>query len=344
MERLSDLASAQFPGQAEENLTTTPDPLARLSLRIRAITYEAEDVLGFELVDPRGGLLPAFEAGAHIDVYIAPHLVRQYSLAGDPADHARYVIAVLREQAGRGGSQAIHEGFRAGQVIEASAPRNHFRLAESAGEHLLLGAGIGVTPMMAMAATLQARGASWNMHYCTRSPEKTAFRDRIAALVEAGRVTLHHDGGNPERGLDVRAALAAAKPGTHLYYCGPPGFMRAVAEAARDWPADHVHFEHFAAPAPREAPARENTPFAIRLKSSGETLEVPAAKTIVQVLRENGQYVDTSCEDGFCGTCLTRYCEGEPEHRDTVLDEDDRRQYVLICCARSKTPTLVLDL
>jgi len=238
----------------------------------------------------------------------------------------------------------MHEELRAGRMIEVSPPRNHFRLADAAAEHLLLGAGIGVTPMMAMVAALEARGASWHLHYCTRTPEKTAFRERLARFVELGKVTIHHDGGVTQQGLDIPAALAAARPGTHLYYCGPAGFMRAVAQAARDWPADHVHFEHFAAPAGREAPSRENAPFAVKLKSSGETLEVPASKTIVEVLRENGHYVDTSCEDGFCGTCLTRYCEGEPEHRDTVLDEDDRRQYVLICCARSKTPTLVLDL
>lgn len=342
MDRLSDLASARFAAPAEENLTH-PDPLARLAVRIRAVTYEAEDILGFELVDPRGEPLPASEAGAHIDVHIAPHLVRQYSLAGDPSDRARYVIAVLREPEGRGGSRAMQE-LRAGQVIEVSPPRNHFRLADDAAEYLLLGAGIGITPLMAMVAALEARGARWRLDYCTRTPEKTAFRERLAPFVAQGKVTIHHDGGVPECGLDVPAALAAARPGTHLYYCGPAGFMRSAADAAREWPADHVHFEHFSAPAGRETQAVENTPFAIKLKSSGETLEVPAAKTIVQVLRQNGHYVDTSCEDGFCGTCITRYCEGEPEHRDTVLDEEDRRQYVLICCARSKTPTLVLDL
>ncbi|MEO5694965.1 MAG: PDR/VanB family oxidoreductase [Usitatibacter sp.] len=338
MDRLSDLLSAQF----QEPSLSTSDP-ARLKLTIQSVTDEAEGILGFTLVDPQGGVLPAYEAGAHIDVHVAPHLVRQYSIAGDPAERGRYVIAVLKEPAGRGGSQAVHETFRPGQVIEVSTPRNHFRLSESPDEHLLLGAGIGVTPMMAMIASLEARGARWHMHYCTRSPERTAFRERLAPLVDKGKVTLHHDGGNPERSLDLRVALAAAKPGTHVYYCGPPGFMAAVGDAVREWPAKNVHFEHFSAPT-RTDDVRPNGAFQIKLKSSGEVFVVPADKSIVQVLRENGHEVDTSCEDGFCGTCLTSYVEGEPEHRDTFLDDNDRRRQVLICCARSKSSMLVLDL
>lgn len=341
MDRLDDLVAARF----QEAQMSLQDPLARLKLTIRSVTWEAEDILAFELVDPAGGELPAFEAGAHIDVHVAPHLVRQYSIASDPRDRHRYVIAVLREKAGRGGSAAMHEALRPGQAIEVSRPRNHFRLAAGATEHVLLAAGIGVTPMMAMAAALEAEGARWHMHYCTRTPEKTAFRRELAPLVAQGKVSVHHDDGDPARGLDLAATLAEAKPGAHLYYCGPAGFMAAVREAASHWEAGCVHFEHFAAPPDREAaPATANRPFRVKLKSTGAELEVPADKTIVQVLREHGQYVDTSCEDGYCGTCLTPYCDGEPEHRDTVLDEDDRRKYVLVCCARSKTPTLVLDL
>lgn len=334
--------AAPLPAQVREPSLSAPDS-ARLKLTIQSVTDEAEGILGFTLVDPQGGDLPGYEAGAHIDVHIAPQVVRQYSLAGDPAERGRYAIAVLKEPAGRGGSQAVHETFRPGQVIEVSAPRNLFRLAESPDEHLLLGAGIGVTPMMAMIASLEARGARWHMHYCTRSPERTAFRERLAPLVDKGKVTLHHDGGNPERGLDLRVALAAAKPGTHVYYCGPPGFMAAVGEAVREWPTESVHFEHFSAPTHTED-VRPNGAFQIKLKSSGQVFDVPADKSIVQVLRENGHEVDTSCEDGFCGTCLTSYVEGEPEHRDTFLDENDRRKQLLICCARSKSAMLVLDL
>jgi ferredoxin-NADP reductase len=317
---------------------------ATLDLRVRSVTYETDDILGFELVDPHGGALPGFDAGAHVDVHVAPGLVRQYSLAGDPADRRRYRIAVLNEPKGRGGSKAMHETVRPGQIVTVSTPRNHFPLAKTAKRHLLLAGGIGVTPMMAMIATLEAEGADWQMHYCTRSPDKTAFRARLQPSVDAGKVVIHHDGGDPKNGLHIPATLKPVEPGTHLYYCGPAGFMSAAAAGARHWPENTVHFEFFSAPADKPADVRESKPFQVKLKSTGEILDIPADKSIVAVLRENGHYVDTSCEDGFCGTCLTPYVEGEPEHRDTVLDDDDRRKYVLICCARAKSPLLVLDL
>lgn len=319
-------------------------PRATLMLRLNAIIYEAEDILGFELVDPAGRPLPRFTAGAHIDVHIADGLVRSYSLAGDPADRGRYLIAVLNDPAGRGGSRAMHETLRAGQMIKVSEPRNLFPLASDGGRHLLLAGGIGVTPMMAMIAELTRQGADWDMHYCTRTAEKTAFAARLAPHVAAGRVHLHHDGGDPAKGLDIAALLRSQTPATHLYYCGPSGFMSAVAAAAADWPKERVHFEYFAAPAGDRPGADQNRPFQIQIKRTGEVLDVPADKTIVDVLRDAGHYVDTSCEDGFCGTCLTPYSGGEPEHRDTVLDDDDRKRYVLICCARAKASPLILDL
>jgi ferredoxin-NADP reductase len=315
-----------------------------LDLRVSSVTYETDDILSFELIDLRAASLPAFEAGAHIDVHIAPGLVRQFSLSGNPVERRRYQIAVLNEPNGRGGSKAMHETMRPGRTVTVSAPRNHFPLFKPARRHLLLAGGIGVTPMMAMIATLESEGAEWQMHYCTRSAEKTAFRERLQPLVDAGKVVLHHDGGNPKNGLDITAALTSVEPGTHLYYCGPPGFMSAAAEGARHWPESTVHFEFFSAPAEKPAEEHENKPFQVKLKSTGDVLDVPADKSIVEVLRENGRYVDTSCEEGFCGTCLTPYVEGEPEHRDTVLDDDDHAKYVLICCARAKSQLLVLDM
>ncbi|MCC7016722.1 MAG: oxidoreductase [Rhodospirillales bacterium] len=308
------------------------------------MTYETDDILSFVLVDPQGRDLPEFAAGAHLDVHIAEGLVRQYSLSGDPADRSCYEIAVLNERSGRGGSKALHETARPGRIITVSVPRNHFPLADEAKRHLLLAGGIGVTPMMAMIAALEARGADWRMHYCTRSANKTAFLDRLKPFIDAGKVILHYDGGDPKKGLDIPATLKDAEAGTHLYYCGPSGFMAAVADAARHWPDGSVHFEFFNSPGARPAEIRVNTPFQVKLKSTGEVLDVPADKSIVQVLRDKGHVVDTSCEEGFCGTCLTRYIEGEPEHRDSVLDADDRAQYVLICCARSNSPLLVLDI
>lgn len=318
---------------------------ATLELRVRSVTWETDDILRYELVAPDGGALPRFSAGAHLDLHVAPGIIRQYSLCNDPAESARYVIAVLHEPDGRGGSRAVHQDLRAGSLVRVSEPRNHFPLIEAATRHVLLAGGIGVTPMMAMVARLQDLEVDWHLHYCTRSLEKTAFAAVLAPLVEQGRVTLHHDAGDPSRGLNIAATLAEREPGTHLYYCGPKGFMAAVAQAAEHWPAAAVHCEYFSAPvAEVDAGERENTAFRVRIGRTGEELEVPADRSIVDVLREHGHYVDTSCEEGYCGTCLTPYLEGDPEHRDTVLDEDDRAHYVLICCARSRTPTLVLDL
>ena len=328
----------------EEEVMSTVSLKTTLDVCIRAVTHETDDILSFELVDPQGRDLPEFAAGAHLDVHIAEGLVRQYSLSSDPAERGRYEIAVLNERSGRGGSKALHENARPGRVITVSAPRNHFPLADGAKCHLLLAGGIGVTPMMAMIATLEAGNADWRMHYCTRSAEKTAFLDRLKPFADAGKVKLHHDGGDPKKGLDIHATLKEVEPGTHLYYCGPSGFMAAVAEAVKHWPEGSVHFEFFTAPADRPAETRTNTPFQVKLKSSGEVLDVPADKSIVEVLRDKGHAIDTSCEEGYCGTCLTRYIEGEPEHRDSVLDADDRAQYVLICCARSNSPLLVLDI
>jgi ferredoxin-NADP reductase len=317
-----------------------------LHARVHAIVLEADGIATFEFRRAGEGELPPFTAGAHIDVHIRPGCVRQYSLCNDPSERHRYVVAVLREEGGRGGSKAMHDELRIGQSVTVSAPRNFFPLARDARRHLLLAGGIGVTPMMAMAAELQAQGSEFFLHYCARSPERTAFRARVEALAGAGRAAIHHDGGDPARGLDLGTLLRHHEAGTHLYYCGPAGFMQAAGEAAAHWPAGSVHAEHFTAPAEDSNVAAQapNTPFRIRLARSDLDLEVPADKSIVDVLREHDVFIETSCTQGYCGTCLTRYLDGEPEHRDTVLDDDDRKDFVLVCCARARTPTLELDL
>ncbi|GIX29313.1 PDR/VanB family oxidoreductase [Pelomicrobium sp. G1] len=329
--------------QAREDAGTR-NATAQRQVQVRAIMLEAEGIASFELRDPQGETLPAFTAGAHIDVHVKPGCVRQYSLCNDPKERHRYVIAVQRENDGRGGSRALHEDVRIGDLLTIAGPRNHFPLTEGARRHLLIAGGIGVTPMMAMIAELEARGEDYRLYYCTRSREKTAFLDRLGPLVAAGKVKVHHDGGDPARGLDLGTLLRECEPGTHLYYCGPPGFMEAVKTASAHWPREALHFEYFSPPADASAPGSENRPFRIRLLRSGRELEVPADKTIVGVLRENDVFIETSCENGVCGTCLTRYVDGEPDHRDFVLDEADRKEFVLVCCSRSKTPVLVLDL
>jgi len=214
-------------------------------LRIRSITYLAERINGYELVDPNGHDLPPFEAGAHISVRLGEELVRDFSLWNDPAERWRYCIAVLRE--GRASSR-LHEEVRVGDVVEGSIPRNNFPLAAGAKRHLLIAGGIGITPIMAMIAELRHRRAEFRLHYCTRSPEETAFLDDLAILAAQGRVRFHHDGGDPANGLDIAATLRECRPGTHLYYCGPAGMMAAAAAASAHWPAGTVHFEFFAGP------------------------------------------------------------------------------------------------
>jgi ferredoxin-NADP reductase len=311
-----------------------------MQLRVRSITYLAEAINGYELVDPRGRDLPRFEAGAHIDLRVGGFL-RQYSLWSDPAERRRYCIAVLREETGRGASRYLHERVRVGDLVEVSLPRNRFPLDPAAERHLLIAGGIGIAPIMSMISELRRRHAEFEVHYCTRSPERTAFHSELAPLAE-GRLYFHHDDGDPARGLDIAALLRDPRPGTHLYHCGPAPMMAAAAHAAREWPTARVHCEYFTA-AP-ELSAEEDRPFRIRLAKSDGEYEVPAGETIVGVLRRHGIAVRTSCELGYCGACLTPYLAGEPDHRDQVLEETGRRQYLLICCSRSKSPVLELDL
>lgn len=322
----------------------TAAAIGAVELRVAAIAREAEAILAFELAHPGGAALPAFTAGAHVDVILPNGIRRQYSLCNDPRERHRYIIAVLKETAGRGGSKAMHDGVAVGDRLTVSTPRNNFPLAgDEARFHLLLAGGIGVTPMLAMIAALEARGAAWRMHYCTRGPERTAFAARLAPLIAAGKVRLHHDGGDPSRGLDLKALLAERPAGAHVYYCGPPGFMTGAKAAASHWPAEAVHCEYFTAAEDKPA-ASANTAFQIRIAKTGQVFDVPADRSIVQVLRANGIAIETDCEEGYCGTCVTPWTAGEPEHRDTVLSEADRKRYMMICCGRSKTPLLVLDL
>jgi ferredoxin-NADP reductase len=312
-----------------------------MQLRVRSITYLAEAINGYELVDPRGRDLPRFEAGAHVDLRIGGFL-RQYSLWNDPAERRRYCIAVLRETESRGGSRHLHESVRAGDLVEVSLPRNNFPLIAAAERHLLIAGGIGIAPIMSMISELRRRRAEFEVHYCTRSPARTAFRRELAPLATEGRLRFHHDGGNPVRGLDIGAALRDPRPGTHLYYCGPAPLMAAAAQAAREWPPGNLHCEYFTG-APEIIPD-EDRPFRVKLARSGRDYEVPAGETIVSVLQRHGIAVRTSCELGYCGACLTPYLAGEPDHREQVLEENGRGRYVLICCSRSRTPVLELDL
>jgi ferredoxin-NADP reductase len=319
-----------------------------LEVKVRAVVDEALAVKCFKLVDPFERELPPFDAGAHIDVMIPGDFLRQYSLCSNPQDRRHYLIGVLREETGRGGSKAMHDSVRAGDLITVSRPRNTFALVDSAERYLLIAGGIGVTPMMAMLETLKSRKANFTMHYCARSPERMAFKDRLTEFVQRGQVIYHYDGGEPSRGLRPADALGTWQAGTHLYYCGPAGLMGAIASAAAHWPAETVHCEYFTpppAPVPQPTGATIDLggEFKIKIASTGAVLTVPSRRSIVDVLRGAGIECTTSCESGLCGTCRTRYLAGTPEHHDFVLTEAEREEYVMICCARSLS-MLVLDL
>jgi ferredoxin-NADP reductase len=319
-----------------------------MRLRIRSITWLADDINGYELVDPNGHDLPRFSAGAHIGVRVGPAdsagIWRDYSLWNDPAERRRYCIAVLREKEGQG-SQHLHERARAGDTVEVSLPRNHFPLAEGSERHLLLAGGIGITPLMAMLAELRRRRADFVLHYCARAPEKTAFRDELDLLAAMGRVVFHYDGGDPAKGLDIAALLREPQPGTHLYYCGPAGMMEAAAAAAAHWPAGTVHCEYFKGPG-AAPPARfaDDRAFTVRLARTGREYEVRPGETILDVLRHHGVDTRSSCELGYCAACMTRYIAGEPDHRDPILGETARKTHLLICCSRATSDVLELDL
>lgn len=322
-------------------------PLNKIQVRVQQIRYEAVDIISLLLVDPSGAELPEYLAGAHIDTHLPNGLIRQFSLCGPFSDKHSYLVGILKEDPGTGGSKFIHENIRAGDLLEISEPKNMFKLNSNAERHLLIGGGIGIAPILSMSYALEQQEAEYTLHYCSRSPEKTAFQKEIADVVQHGQLCFHFDGGIPENGLDIKAELRDHVEGTHLYCCGPEGMMSAVRDFSSHWPAGTVHFEYFsqdALPAKETDEVPEDSEFQIKLAGSGQVFTVPAHKTIVDVLRENGIFIETSCEDGFCGTCLTHYLEGEPDHRDEVLDDEDHEEYVLICCARSKSPELVLDL
>lgn len=321
------------------------DPPLRFEAHLRSITNLAQDINSFELVGSNGQTLPTFTAGSHIDLHLRDGMIRQYSLCNDPRETDRYVIAVQREEQGEGGSKAVHDTLQAGDLLTISPPRNNFPLSQDAERHLFLAGGIGITPILSMMTACRSAAAEFELIYCTRSPAQTVFHDRFAG---SGNVTLHHDLGDLARNFDLAARLAEPVPGTHVYYCGPTGFMRAVEAATADWPKGTCHFEYFTTPqtdAPAQAAgAVAEGAFQVRLESSGATFDVPPDKSIIEVLRDNGIDVETSCESGLCGTCRTRYLAGTPEHHDLILDDDERSSDVLICCARSLSPLLALDL
>jgi vanillate O-demethylase ferredoxin subunit len=318
---------------------------SKLKVRVQSVSYLAEDINAFEFVSTDSDALPGFTPGSHIDVHLPNGSIRQYSLCNASTERHRYVIAVLRDPLGRGGSVAMHDVLRAGQIVTVSSPRNHFSLSNSATRHLFIAGGIGITPIMSMIAEVQRRGEAFYLHYCARTPARTAFTGDLCGLVASGLASIHYDNGDASKGLDLKATLQDRSEGVHLYYCGPAGLMDAIEAASAHWPRETVHCERFSAGGEpvRTADDDPDSTFEVELARSMKCFTVHPGETIVDALKLQGVEVDTSCCEGYCGTCMTRYLSGEPLHRDSVLDEDDRKEFIMICCSRAKSASLVLD-
>lgn len=309
-----------------------------IAARVETVEHAAEGVVVLQLAPADRDALPAWEPGAHVDV-MTPVGPRQYSLCGDPADPARWRIAVRREQPGRGGSAWLHDAVSAGDTLELRGPRNHF-LLEHADSYLFIAGGIGITPLLPMVADVAQRNVDWRLVYGGRRLSAMAFVDELRAYGE--RVTLWPE---DERGLiDLEALLGQPRPGTLVYCCGPEPLLAAAEDRCAAWPSGALRVERFH---PRDgALDGERGAFEVELAYSGLTLSVGPDETIVDVVLRAGIDVPTSCREGTCGTCETVVLEGEPDHRDSFLTPEERAsgETMMICCSRSRTPRLVLDL
>jgi vanillate O-demethylase ferredoxin subunit len=302
---------------------------------------QGNNVAVIDLALKDGSPLPAFEPGAHIDVHVAPGLVRQYSLCSDPAQSRVYRLGVLNDPLSRGGSAGVHATLLEGSTVRISAPRNLFPLVPGARKTILVGGGIGITPMIAMAHELHHRNEEFELHYCARSRLSSAFLTELATADFADRVTLHFDDEGSQ--LALATVLGQGAPGVHLYTCGPAGFMSWVIDGARQkgYAEDHIHKEYFQVEIDSSGDS-----FEVVAARSGKTVQVAEGQTILEALSSIGIKIDISCEQGVCGTCMCEVLEGEPDHRDVYLTDDEKAEndQILVCCSRSKSKTLVLDI
>jgi phthalate 4,5-dioxygenase reductase subunit len=294
----------------------------------------------FEFRSPDGKPLPSFTAGAHVLIETPSGISRRYSLCNAPSERDRYVIAIKLDPGGRGGSASMINDVKVGMRIRVSVPVNYFALTDDASDYLLIAGGIGITPMRAMMAELDARGVRYRLVYCTRSPETTAFLDELSGP-QLSHVLIHHDYGNPEQSLDFAKLLATREGNTHLYCCGPRPLMQAVRDNTSGWPSSAVHFEDFGTGL---LSGDTSSGFTVKLQRSGMRVKVAPGQSILAALREAGVETPSSCEAGTCGACRTTLCSGEVDHRDFVLDDDEHDKAIMICVSRAKSDELVIDL
>jgi len=309
-------------------------------LVVESVTAVAADVVALSLTDPAGAALPPWTPGAHVDLIMGDELVRQYSLCGDPADARRIRIAVLREPNSRGGSVFVHEKLTPGTTVRVRGPRNHFALV-GAPRYRFVAGGIGITPLLPMIAEADAAGADWTLLYGGRTRASMAFVDELARY--GARVTLAPQ---DEVGLlDLDGLLGAPAVGTLVYCCGPEPLLAAVEARCASWPSGALHLERFAAKE-AAAPAAGERAFELVLARSGLTLTVPPERTVFDVIQDAGVSILGSCHEGICGTCEQVVLEGDVDHRDSILSEDEQaaNETMMVCVSRCRSDRLTLDL
>ena len=311
-----------------------------LKLRVQSVVAETP-VIRSVVFGVEGGAVPQWQAGAHIRGVLPGGGDRPYSLMALPdLPTGAVALGVLREEASTGGSQFMH-ALQVGDVVSATAPVNNFALHEGTAPALLFAGGIGITPILSMAAELKAQGTRYRLHYAGRMPGLLAFLPQLQAMCSDG-LAVHYD--SDESRLDIPAALGDAPADAHVYVCGPAGLIDAVKAAAlaRGIPADRIHFELFKA----QQPGIPNAPFEVELRSTGQVVTVAADQSIIQALEAAGFDVLYDCQRGDCGICQCGVIAGVPDHRDVILSDDEKasNKVMQICVSRAKSERLVLDL
>ncbi|MCW1935006.1 PDR/VanB family oxidoreductase [Pararhodobacter zhoushanensis] len=318
-----------------------------IPVRVKQMRHEADTVLSVTFETLNGAPLPKAEPGAHVDLILTDDLRRSYSLtAALDGTTAQCTVAVHRDPKSKGGSVYVHDTMRVGDKLRLSRPKNHFALDQSAGHSVLIAGGIGITPILAMVRRLTELGKPWHLHYAARKRSAAAFLPEIEACVAQsngqGALTPHFDDEVSGALIDLARIFAGAGDTAHFYCCGPEPMLAAYEAAGRAVPKARVHAEYFSA---KEEVAREGG-FDVVLNRSGKVLHVDAGKTILDVLIANRVSVPFACTEGTCGTCETRVIEGRPDHRDTILTDEERAHgdTMMVCCSGSKSARLVLDL
>ena len=311
-------------------------------VKVRSKRTETELVSTFELASEDQLALPAVAPGAHIDVHLANGAIRQYSVCNRSEDTGTYRIGVLREPNGRGGSEWIHAELNEGDTLSISQPRNHFQLSDNPRPKLLIAGGIGITPILSMAYSMAQRSSPFQLHYCVKDEASATFKDEIAASGFGGSVSMHY---SAAARLDLSALLDLTSKDAEIYVCGPQRMLEDVRTSAiaKGWKPEDIHFEYFNATVETSA---DDAAFEVEIKSSGQTIQIPADGSVINELEKNGIQLPKSCEQGVCGSCVTTVLEGEPDHRDHFLTqaERDANDKFTPCCSRSKSARLVLDI